>query len=221
MQKNYGVNRTAFALLARHVTDVYDIQTCRGIAVAEGKKRAAKTESLTIRLDPRTRFLLEFVSRVKGQTITTVVERALLDAADSIKVLNGDTEMTWKDFWNICEGMRALQIAEVPSLYPTFEEERRYEFARQHWPFFCSSMDFDEYLVRYIDILWPNIDKYVEIWETERSKDWHSAARAMHKAISDAGLSPPDWQKQLLDGDASSENSTEPSPAPPKSRRRS
>jgi hypothetical protein len=206
--------------------------------VTDGRK-LQKTETLTIRLDSQTRFILEFLSRYRGQTITTAVERALVDAANTVEIERGNGTRTWRDFWEVCEGARQLAVAKEPSLYPTFDEQLRVRFAHTYWPFFYrpnyppkkgTQYKGTQYQVWWIDILWPNIDKYVKIWETERSKDWFAPARAMAKAIADTGLTPPDWQALLgapeddsLDEDASSEEATssqEPSPAPPKSRRR-
>ena len=37
------------------------------------KERGTKTETLSLRLDPKTKFILEFVARINGQTLTTVI----------------------------------------------------------------------------------------------------------------------------------------------------
>lgn len=63
------------------------------MAIQRAQKKAGKSESLTIRLDPKMRFALEFVARLNGQTITKVIERAVTDAADRTKVDNGEMTM--------------------------------------------------------------------------------------------------------------------------------
>src|SRR5215211_3367462 len=98
---------------------MHHVPTYGVLAVSEEKKRAAKSETLTIRLNPRTRFLLEFVARMRGQTITTVVERALVQAADAATIDHDGIRQTWQDYWDVCEGIRALKIAAEPDLFPS------------------------------------------------------------------------------------------------------
>src|SRR5690554_1708912 len=103
-------------------------------------QKAKKSESLTIRLDPKTRFILEYLSRLKGQSITTVVERAITSAADRepIQLPNPfdediPAEFGWQHFWHVSEGIRALRIAETRQFYPEYEEEKRLAFCKEHW----------------------------------------------------------------------------------------
>ncbi|MDW9363595.1 hypothetical protein GOA99_19870 [Sinorhizobium meliloti] len=157
-------------------------------------KRTAKSETLTIRLDPKTRFMLEFVARLRGQTITTVVERAIADTADEAKIVVYDgPDLTWKDFWSIEEGERALQIYAEPSLRPTYEEDKRLAFARKHWPFFYTSDKKQVVRTGYVEILWPRIDEFIAIDDEHKANDYFAAGRAMKKALSDAKVASPDW----------------------------
>jgi hypothetical protein len=48
--------------------------------------KRAKTETLSLRLDPKTKFMLDFLARVQGQSITTVVERAVAKVAADVGV---------------------------------------------------------------------------------------------------------------------------------------
>lgn len=157
--------------------------------------KGPKSESLTIRLDPKTRFVLEYVSRLKGQTITTVVERAILAAAEQEGVtdhfLGGS--LSWSDFWDVSDGVRALKMAERREFFPTYEEERRLLFCKEHWPFFYGSDDFTFYLNYYVDILWPRIDEFMQIHDDNRMTDYFAAGRAMQEALEGAKLKAPKW----------------------------
>jgi hypothetical protein len=158
----------------------------------------AKTETLTIRLDPKTRFILEFMSRLKGQTITTVVERAIVSAASELKIQAPDDynhEIGWQDLWDVSEGVRALGIYAISDFFPTFEEERRLAFARTHWPFFFATKSKTIPLSHYIDILWPRIDEFIQFHEDNKAAggDWHAAGKAMQDALAKANLKVPDW----------------------------
>lgn len=160
--------------------------------MAAAPKKTPKTESLTIRLDPKTRFILEFVARLRGQPLTTVVERFITDGASVLEVAPYDNR-TWRDFWHVEEGVRTLKMAAEPALYPTFEEERRLDFAKTHWPFFYSNADCTTLRPTFIDILWPRIDEFQAHHEANKTTAWFSAGRLMQQAISLAGVLPPEW----------------------------
>lgn len=161
--------------------------------MADDRKRAAKSETLTIRLNPRTRFLLDFVSRVRGQTITTVVERALIEAAANTTIEVDHRDKNWEDFWDISEGVRALRVASLKHLFPTYEEEARLQFTKDHWQFFYADRSCRQEIRHYIDVLWPDIDMYREIFEETKKKNYFAAGEAMRDALKRASLLAPEW----------------------------
>lgn len=162
--------------------------------------KSGKTETLTIRLDPKTRFVLEYMSRLKGQTITTVVERAIVAAAaqETLPDREFGGTLSWDDFWDVSEGVRALNLANRREFFPTFEEERRLDFAKTHWPFFFATKSKAIPLNHYIDILWPRIDEYVQLHEENKAKggDWFGAGNAMQEALRKSNLRAPDWPQK-------------------------
>jgi hypothetical protein len=161
----------------------------------EASRRGGKTETLTIRLDPKTRFVLEYMSRLRGQTITTVVERALYAAAERETIPDGifGGEVDWKVFWDVSDGVRALQLSRRSEFFPTYEEEKRLAFTQEHWPFFYSAATATRTLRPYIDILWPRIDEFVQIHDDAKQDDYFAAGLAMQKALNAAKLKAPDW----------------------------
>ncbi|MBY3445531.1 hypothetical protein [Rhizobium laguerreae] len=165
--------------------------------MARTPAKGGKTEMLNIRLDPKTRFILEYMSRLRGQTITTVVERAIIAAASGTPIVRESEyerqEITWQDLWDVSEGVRALEISEVPELYPTYEEERRFAFVRTHWPFFFTGEKKRRYLNHYVDVLWPRIDEFIQIHEDMKHQDYYAAGHAMADALKNAKLQPPKW----------------------------
>jgi hypothetical protein len=166
--------------------------------LAEEKKRGGKSETLTIRLDSRTRFIVELVSRVRGQTITTVVERALAEAALNLNIANRrGAPATWQDFWDACEGIRDLKLAASPGVFPTEEEERLLEFVRTHWPFFYTSSKCDEFVRHYIHVLWPRINEFMETWEASRMHNYFAVGKDMQRALEHAKLQPPEWPQNF------------------------
>lgn len=158
--------------------------------------RLSKTETLTIRLDTRTRFALDVLSRLRGQTITTIIERSIMREAESEHFKTDVSQYLIADeIWDEREGIRQLRLATVKELFPTFEELRRLNFAREHWPFFYRDKKFDEFRERFIDILWPRIDEFVAMHEENKRAgvDWYATGKAMRQALQDAMLPAPDW----------------------------
>ena len=157
--------------------------------------KAGRSETLTIRLDTKSRFVLEFLSRLKGQTITTVVERAIIAAAsqESIPDPRYPHPDGWQYFWDVSDGVRALKMASRPEFFPNYEEERRLAFCREHWPFFWATKEQRTFLNHYVDVLWPRIDEFVQLHEDNRTSNYYFAGQAMQKALSDARLRAPDW----------------------------
>jgi hypothetical protein len=161
--------------------------------------KRAKSESLSLRLDPKTRFVLEFVARVEARSITTIVERAIREHADRVPVGrepsgygNGtDERQTWTAFWDPSEGVRTLKMLSEPELRTNHDDDERHAFTMAHRQFFYDS---DGDPVRaYADILWPEIDEFLEIWRTERTKNYWAAGEKMKARLSAARVAPPEW----------------------------
>ncbi|RTL85608.1 MAG: hypothetical protein EKK29_11675 [Hyphomicrobiales bacterium] len=163
--------------------------------MARDTKKGAKSEVLSMRMDPATRFLVDFVARCKGQSISTVVERAIQEAADRINLADDPRtgEIKWTHFWHINEGVRSLKMWSEKKLYPNYEEQFIVSFANMHWPFFYVTEKRTAYKEAYIDIIWPQIDEFAEIWRNTRTTDRWAAGRAMRTVILNAGVQPPDW----------------------------
>ena len=156
--------------------------------------KRAKTETLSLRLDPKTKFMLDFMARVQGQSITTVVERAVHKVAAGVSVAPFDEDdKTWASFWDASEGVRNLNLI-GDSHYPTnFEEDELLSFAKTHWPFFYTSDRATTPRRPYVDILWPKIDHYLGLWRSLRQSNYWAAGEAMKADLEAARVAAPDW----------------------------
>lgn len=155
-------------------------------------------ELKTLRLDPKIRFMLEFVARLKGQTITTVIERAIQDAADLAQIKRNNGRIyTWKNFWDVEQGVRDILISGEQTLRPTFKEEKRLEFTSKYWPFFFTDVDKVIMQRHYISVLWNRIDEFIEFDEDPNITDFWAAGYAMENTLKSVQLTPPKW-KELL-----------------------
>lgn len=157
----------------------------------------AKTEALSLRIDPKTKFILEFAARVRGQSITTVVERAIRDSADKIVLssADGQVERNWRDFWSTEDGVRLLRLLADPNYPSNYDEDEIREFTKTHWPFFYTETSGSIPLRAYVEILWPNIQSYLETWRSERHSNYWAAGEAMKADILKAKVQPPEWPK--------------------------
>jgi hypothetical protein len=161
--------------------------------MAKETKKGAKSEILSMRMDQRTRFLVEFIARFKGQSITTVVERAIQEAADNVALSNAEFDDGWKAYWHVNEGIRSLKVWSEKRLFPTFDEEEIVSFTKIHWPFFYANEQCNSYKEWSIDVVWPRINEFVETWKTTKSTNYWASGKAMQEAIAGAGLKAPEW----------------------------
>lgn len=44
-----------------------------------------------------------------------------------------------------------------------------------------------------VDILWPDMDRYLAMWEKAKATDRFAVGRAMQDAMRAAGVQPPEW----------------------------
>ena len=167
------------------------------------KQPRTKTLTLSLRLDPKTKFILDFLARIKGQSITTVVERALKETADGLGLgpahdHEGDPipQQKWSKFWDPSEGIRTLRLIESPYYPTTFDEDEIKVFVEAHKEFFYLDWMRPEPRRAFVDILWPKIEEYLEIWREQKSVDYWAAGKAMKADLTAAGLETPEWPRK-------------------------
>jgi hypothetical protein len=160
------------------------------------KDRGAKTESLSLRLDPKTRFILEFASRINGQTITTLVERAIRASCDKVRLSSdfGREGPNWQDFWDPDEGVRTLMLLTSSDYPSSFDEDELKVFTEAHKVFFYLPGEGAPTPNRsFVKVLWPKIDEYRGIWRDQLDKDYWAAGNTMVADLSSAKIKPPVW----------------------------
>ncbi len=164
--------------------------------ICRPSKRGGKTETLSIRLDEKTRFMLEFAARIKGQSISTVVERAIRGVAEEITTegqWNGEEGKRWSDYWDDNPGIRVINLARDKATFPTQEEENLIHFIGRHIEFFSKTRDIFNISREYLDALWPSIEHHVKVWHDTRATNPWQAGRDMVRVLKQAGLSAPVW----------------------------
>ncbi|MCP1227955.1 hypothetical protein [Acetobacter fabarum] len=165
------------------------------------RKRPQKSESLTIRLDPKMRFALEFVARLRGQTITKVIERAVMEDAENAYVTDGGRNIkgNWSIYWDVNDGVRAIKLASDSDTHPSFEEDEMLDFIKVHWNYFS----FDRKLLTLrrdnLDILWPEIENLIETWRNCKATNRKYCASLMRAMLVEAGLDEKSWAPSNMD----------------------
>jgi len=150
------------------------------MADKEPAKRGARTESLSLRIDPKTKFVLEFMVRATGFRITDLIERAIKDYAEKTTV--GEHEFsngkTWLHYWHPEEGVRVLKMILDPDIRTTFEEDEIKDFVEQHSEFFLSGLVQTRYQL--LSLFKCSGQKSVNTWSTgekiRRSTDGQRAS---------------------------------------------
>jgi hypothetical protein len=159
------------------------------------KDRGTKTQTLSLRLDPKTKFTLEFVARIKGQTLTTIVERAIRESCDQVTI-GKDFGFNWQNFWDPEEGVRTLKLLACEDYPSTYDEDDLREFTKTHWDFFYISEKAKMPRRGFVEILWPKIEDYRRIWREQRDSDYWAAGKAMAADLSAAKVRAPTWPRQ-------------------------
>lgn len=170
----------------------------RAAYVMKDAKRGAKTESLSLRIDPKTKFILDFMVKVTGYRITDLIERAIKDAADKTTVPSDSdfaSDKTWIDYWHSEEGVRTLNVIFDKKIRTTFEEDELADFVDQHARFFFTTEGSGRRkpITAFVQVLWPKIDEYLDHWRETKSASRWATGIIMLEAIKKADMKGPDW----------------------------
>lgn len=161
-------------------------------------KRGARTESLSLRIDPKTKFVLDFMVRVTGFRITDLIEKAIRDYADKTRV--GEDQFNegknWLHYWHPEEGVRMMNMINDSDLQTNFEEDEIRDFVDQHWEFFYSSPTDKKPLTVFVQVLWPKINDYIEHWRENKTRNRWATGLLMLTAIKEADMQGPNWPRK-------------------------
>jgi len=108
------------------------------------KGEVTRSETLAIRLDPRTRYMLELASRIQHRTLSSVVEWMVNNSLKDIPI---DDERSLAsaqaDLWDIDESDRLVKLAfKYPGLL-SFEEQKIWKLIREYGYFWRGKYVFE------------------------------------------------------------------------------
>jgi len=160
-------------------------------------KRGTRTESLSLRIDPKTKFALEFMVKITGYRITDLIERAIKDYADKTTVGEEYSgKKNWLHYWHPDEGVRTIKMIFDQDIHTTFEEDEIAEFVNQHNEFFFfDTSEKTRPAVVLVQVLWPRIRYYIEHWREHKGLSRWLTGTLMLEAITAAGMRGPNWPR--------------------------
>ena len=80
--------------------------------------------------------------------------------------------------------------------YPTrYKEDEMRRFTLDHWEFFYKDATGKTVNRGYVNLLWPNLLKYLEIWNSTRSENFWAAGQQMVEDLSRANVAAPTWPR--------------------------
>lgn len=162
-------------------------------------KRGAKTESLSLRIDPKTKFVLDFMVRVRGLRITDLIEQAIKDYAEKTTIggtWQSEEGKSWLHYWHPEEGVRTIKLIMDSDVKTSFEEDEIVDFVNQHHEFFLTGhAQHRQPTTVFIQVIWPNIYDYLEHWRENKATDRWSTGMRMLQAIKAAGMKGPEWPR--------------------------
>lgn len=172
----------------------------KGEQMARATDTKSKTQTLSLRLDPKTRFALEFVSKLRRQSITTVVEDAIQARARETTVdgfpLTDVTQRIWLDYWDVRQGVREIRMLADSDIPSDFEDDERRTFIEAHIEFFSETNELKNPDLMNVEVLWHRLEHYIQIWRDNRQNDPWAAGYEMKKDLENAGLKTPKWPRE-------------------------
>lgn len=99
-----------------------------------GGAKLSRTETITIRLDPKTRYLAELASRIHRRTLSSYVEWAISESLSHVTIPGTkDTIAELSEaLWDVDEPDRFVHLATRYPTLLTHEEQRRWKLIREN-----------------------------------------------------------------------------------------
>lgn len=151
-----------------------------------------KTEHMSLRLDSRTKFLVEYWSQCVHQSDTAFVTMAVERYARDLANEHGHSP---KACFHPHRGVREVRLGLLDD-YPLDDvRARRRDFVMQHRAFFLTQVgDHYQANVPFIETLWDvdgktNLDEYMNGW----AEDFWAPGKLMAERLRSRGLEAPVW----------------------------
>lgn len=95
----------------------------------KGGGKLSRTETVTVRLDPQLRYMLELASRQHRRTMSSYIEVALKEASKNVFLNNSSIPLSqeMERLWDVDEEIRFSQLASTHPYLLNFDEQVRWK----------------------------------------------------------------------------------------------
>lgn len=166
-----------------------------------------KVSRLALAIDDKTKFQLEFASRVSGLPTAKFIEQAVKKAVSELSLSevteteeNLDEEYSseisltrnWSSYWDNEEGvsMVTLLTCELMKNYTTAKDDKIASFIFSHWNYFGPDEKLQGLSRSHCNMIWPHIDNLVEEWNKNKAKDGNCGIKMLNKILVNTDLKP-------------------------------
>lgn len=106
----------------------------------KSKRKEQRKDTLSLRIEPRIKYLIDIASRIQRRNVTNYVEQVLEDSLQNIEIDN-DMPLTKADLWDIYESDRFIKLAySYPSLL-SYDEHIIFKILNDNFEHFKKNAD--------------------------------------------------------------------------------
>lgn len=148
-------------------------------------KKAPRKDVMSLRIEPRLKYLIDLGARIQRRNLTNYVEWALEESLKGVPVTIEGKESNLLEMsdlvWNTSEPARFIALATNFKDLLTFEEQKMWELIKYH-PFLFTSPPNKKFIISNIDTT-----KVIELWDLlneskDGNKDSLAKLRSLHKS---------------------------------------
>lgn len=148
------------------------------MAKKQGGAKTSRTETVTVRLDPKLRYLAEIASRTQRRTLSSYIEWAIEKSLGQVTLssdFNDTIESNGNDLWDIDEADRFVKLAfKAPTLL-TYEEQIlwkliqengyfwRGEWIKEQWAWRCEEYFQTDEKNIFSNIIWERVREHWQL----------------------------------------------------------
>lgn len=166
-----------------------------------------KLKKLSLVLDDKTKFQLEFASRVSGLPSNNFIELAIKKAVselslskaietteslDEINTSEISLVRNWSSYWSGEEGISMISMltCELMKDYTIAKDDLISSFIFTHWNYFGPDENLEGLTKQHCNVIWPHIENLVEEWIENKAKDLNCGVKMLDKILASTDLKP-------------------------------
>lgn len=175
--------------------------------IKHSSETTKNTTSISLEIDDKIKFQLEFATRVTNLPLSKFIEIAIKKSVNELslsKVLqtNDDDNIdlhseislvkNWLSYWGNEEGisMVSLLTCELMQDYTSAKDDQISLFILNHWNYFGMDENLENLSQIHCNIIWPHLEKIVDEYLDNNIIDTNYGAKKLSKVLKDNNLEP-------------------------------